>query len=57
MQSPGHKLPESFVTLREVQPKFSSKNTGIISGGLLFYTSSLLHLMDRVFPVALVLHS
>lgn len=57
IQRPAHKLPESFVTLREVQPKFSSKNMGMISGGLLFCMSSLPHPMDILFPVALVLFS
>lgn len=35
IQRPAHKLPESLVTLREVQPKFSSKNMGMISGGVI----------------------
>jgi len=56
-QRPGCKLAESFVTFREVQPKFSSKNTGMINGGLLFYKRNLPHSTEKVIPVALVLHS
>lgn len=32
----AHVLPDVFVTLTKVQPKFNTKNTGTISGGLLF---------------------